>query len=333
MTSVRGVFAAFVVAFIADGSLKDLAIARVPEAEEAIVANDNRTAAGILRNGVLTLALEVRPGALHTEEDTGPSVPALAFAEVGKPLRVPGPLIRVPQGTELRVTVRNPFRDSLLYVGGLADHGTNTAPVTIASGQTREFRFKAQTPGTYYYWANTGDRDIIEREWFEGQLTGAFVVDPPGARTDDRIFVLGTWFRDGDESLPKPREPQDVMVINGKSWPYTERFNYTEGDTVRWRWINPTVDTHPMHLHGFYYLVESRGNWQKERTFSGDKRPLVVTHLMMQGETMKMQWIPERAGNWVFHRHFAFHVSHWLALPRDSAHADHPAHSMSGLAG
>ena len=342
---MRGALAALFAAFMSNGSLKDVSVVRVREAEEAIVANDNRTPAGTLRNGVLTLALEVRSGALHTEEDTGPSVAALAFAEVGKPLRVPGPLIRVPQGTALHVTVRNPFRDSLLYVAGLGDHGTNTAPVTIAGGQTREFRFKAQTPGTYYYWASTGDRDIDEREWFEGQLTGAFVVDPPGARTDDRIFVIGTWFRDGDESLPKPREPQDVMVINGKSWPYTERFTFTEGDTVRWRWINPTVDTHPMHLHGFYYLIESRGNWQKEKEFIGEERPRVVTNLMMHGETMKIQWIPERAGNWVFHCHFAFHVSHWLALPRDTTHSSHaaatpapaqltksqPVHSMSGL--
>ena len=343
---MRGALAAFFAAFMSTGSLTDPTVARAPEAAEAIVANDNRAAAGRLRNGVLTLALEIRQGALHTEEDAGPSVPALAFAEVGKPLRVPGPLIRVPQGTELHVTVRNPFRDSLLYVAGLADHGTSITPVAIPAGKTHEFRFKALTPGTYYYWASTGDRDIAEREWFESQLTGAFIVDPPGARTDDRIFVLGLWFRDGDTSLPKPREPQDVMVINGKSWPHTERFTYTEGDTVRWRWINPTVATHPMHLHGFYYLVESRGNWQKEKTFLGEDRPQVVTHLMMEGETMKMQWIPERAGNWVFHCHFAFHVSHWLALPRDSAHADHststnvipallksaqPAHSMAGL--
>jgi len=305
---------------------------------EAIVANDNRVPAGSLRDGVLTLNLEIRTGDLHAEDDAGPSVPALAFAEVGKPLRVPGPLIRVSQGTEMRVSIRNPFRDSLLTVRGLGEHGsTADVPMTIPAGQTREVRFRAQVPGTYYYWATTGDRAITDREWFESQLTGAFIVDPPGARTDDRIFVLGVWFRDGDKTLPKPREPQDVMVINGRSWPHTERFTYTQGDTVRWRWINPTADSHPMHLHGFYYTIETKGDWNSEHAFANDERPQVVTNLMLQGATMRMWWVPVRAGNWIFHCHFAFHVSHFLTLPRPDEPADHTAakpdapHKMAGL--
>jgi hypothetical protein len=30
----------------------------------------------------------------------------------------------------------------------------------------------------------------------------------------------------------------ELRVINGLSWPQTERFSYTVGDTVRWRWVN-----------------------------------------------------------------------------------------------
>lgn len=121
------------------------------------------------------------------------------------------------------------------------------------------------------------------------------------------------------------------MVINGKSWPNTERFTYTQGDTVRWRWVNPTVDSHPMHLHGFYYMVESRGDWTGQKRFKGESRPMVVTNLMMQGATMQMHWVPERAGNWVFHCHFAFHVSHHLALPHETHGDAAPVHAMSGL--
>src|SRR5919112_6326588 len=62
---------------------------------EAIAANDNRHPAGRLEGGVLTLALEVRAGLLRPEDDSGPGIPALAFAEAGGPLQVPGPLIRV----------------------------------------------------------------------------------------------------------------------------------------------------------------------------------------------------------------------------------------------
>lgn len=308
-----------------------------------IAANDNRRPAGRLEQGVLTLRLEVREGLLFPEEQDGPSVPALAFAEVGAALQVPGPLIRVPQGTEVRVSVRNPLRDSALTVHGLRAHpATGGSGLHVPAGATREVRFRADTPGTYYYWGTTGDRVIDEREWFESQLSGAVVVDAPGARTDDRVFVIGDWFRPGDSTLAVPRPEQSLMVINGRSWPHTERLAFTQGDSVRWRWVNATGVSHPMHLHGFYFHLESRGDWRAERAYRGDARPFLVTNLMLPGETMAIAWVPERAGNWLFHCHFAFHVSHHLALARDAAtpgsHAAHagpvPAaapHQMAGL--
>ena len=86
---------------------------------DAILANDNRAPAGRLANGVLTLKLELRLGSFRPEGADGPSVSVLAFAEAGRPLQIPGPLLRVPQGTDIRVTVRNPFKDSTLTVYGL----------------------------------------------------------------------------------------------------------------------------------------------------------------------------------------------------------------------
>jgi FtsP/CotA-like multicopper oxidase with cupredoxin domain len=318
-----------------------------PDAE-TIAANDNRHPTGRLERGVLTLALEVRLGALRPEEDGGPGIPALAFAEVGGPLEVPGPLIRVPQGTEVRVSLRNPL-DSTLTVHGLAARPiASDSGVVLRPGETREIRFRASAPGTYYYWATVSGEGLLEREWLDSQLTGALVVDAPGAPTDDRIFMLGLWSHAFADSAGIPRPPQEHMVINGKSWPHTERLTYSRGSTVRWRVINPTISSHPMHLHGFYFHVESRGDGQSQRVFRGDERPFEVTELMSPGSTLAMRWVPEREGNWVFHCHFPFHVSHHMALPRESAagptmppvtHAAHGApaapaarqHSMAGL--
>jgi len=319
------------------GGAENMSAPRRPITVDTVFANDNRRAAGTLRNGVLTLHLEVRDGLMFPEEDGGPSLPALAFAEVGRPAQNPGPLIRVPRGTDVRVTVRNPFKDSTVTVHGLGDHATGMLrPLIIPGGEERETRFRATVDGTYFYWATTGNRDIEGRDWFESQLTGALVVDAPNARTDDRVFVLGGWFRPGDATLKVPRKNVDAMVINGKSWPHTERFTYNQGDTVRWRWINPTPNAHPMHLHGFYYTVTSQGTWESENKYSGEARPFLVTNLMLPGETMRMSWVPERAGNWVFHCHFAFHVSHHLILQRESDHSPgHAAgtapHRMAGL--
>jgi manganese oxidase len=323
---------------------------------DRIVSNDNRRPAGRLSGRVLTLRLEVRAGLLQPEEDDGPGVPALAFAEVGRKLEVPGPLIRVPQGTEIRVSVHNPLTDSTLTVYGLhARPAARDSGLRIRPGETREVRFGAGTPGTYYYWGTTTGSDI-GRPWLDSQLSGALVVDPSDAPADDRIFVIGIWNRPGDSSLAVPREPQEVMVINGKSWPNTELLTYARADSVRWRVINASGSSHPMHLHGFYFHLESRGDGSSERVYHGEDRPFLVTNLMLPGETMGVAWVPEREGNWVFHCHFAFHVSHHLALRRGGSalptsapaavstasagsapggHAEHPdataPHPMAGL--
>jgi len=290
-----------------------------PGGIETIAANDNRQPAGRFEQGVLTLALEVRAGALRPEEDSGLGLPALAFAEVGKPLQVPGPLIRVPQGAEVRVSLRNPL-DSTLTVYGLGTRPLGSdSGIVIKPGETRQVRFRAATPGTYFYWAALNRGGLLDRRWFDSQLTGALVVDGPGAPPDDRIFVIGLWSHPFEDSLGVPRPAEEHMVINGKSWPYTERLTYPRGDTVRWRVINPTIAAHPMHLHGFFFHLDSRGDWRSGQALRGDARPFEVTELLSPGQTMALSWVPEREGNWVFHCHFPFHVSHHVSLTGDSA--------------
>jgi FtsP/CotA-like multicopper oxidase with cupredoxin domain len=317
------------------------ATVRTGTSDAAIVANDNRRAAGRLERGVLTLRLEIRAGVLHPEEDRGPGVPALAFGEEGGPLLVPGPMLRVPLGTEVRVRVRN-ASDSAVFVHGLGSRtSARDSALLIRAGEAREVRFKALRLGTYYYWGSLKP-ELESREWYDSQLSGGFIVDPVGARTDDRVFVIGLWQRFSDPSSPDQDALEEHIVINGKAWPHTERLAYTQGDSVRWRWINATVSGHPMHLHGFFFNVETKGDAQRERTYAAAERPLVVTQLMQPGETMRVSWLPERPGNWIFHCHFAFHVSHHLALQRDSAtqaptHSDGahapgaPMHDMSGM--
>ncbi len=299
---------------------------RHPSSAEAtrIVANDNRQPAGRMENGVLVVRLNVVDGTFRPENDEGGSLPTLAFAETGKPASIPGPIIRAARGTKIRVIVANPFKDSTLTVHGLQAHaGEKGKALLIPPGETRETEFRAGNPGTYYYWATTGNRTIEERLWFESQLSGALVIDREGPTPTDRVFVIGIWER---ETESVPADFQVIMVINGKSWPHTERLTYSQDESVRWRWINPSGAAHPMHLHGFFYHVESRGDGVVDHAYQGDARPFVVTDLMLPGSTMSISWVPERVGNWVFHCHFAFHVSNHLMLPS----SDSAAHSMGG---
>jgi len=114
--------------------------------------HSNHVPAGTRDGGTLTIALDIVESAWKPEGDDDPEVPVLAFAERGKAPTVPGPLIRVPQGTEIRVTLTNRV-DSAITIGGLRP-GVSDSPdtLTIAAGQTRVLRYRLNKPGSYFYW-------------------------------------------------------------------------------------------------------------------------------------------------------------------------------------
>jgi hypothetical protein len=77
-----------------------------------IEINQNHAPAGVLRDGVLAVQLEIGNGEWHPEADDGIALTVYAFGEVGRPLQNPGPLIRVPQGTVIQASLHNSLRTS-----------------------------------------------------------------------------------------------------------------------------------------------------------------------------------------------------------------------------
>jgi FtsP/CotA-like multicopper oxidase with cupredoxin domain len=303
-----------------------------------IIPNDNRAPAGVLRGDTLILGLEVRMGIWRPESDTGPAIEVAAFAEVGKAASIPGPLIRVPTGTTIVATVTNALSDSTITVHGLVSHPGNAGDsLVLAPGQSKEVRFAAGAPGTYLYRAVLGkhffDRKLSnERE----QVAGAFVVDPPGRSPPDRILMINIWGSRVDSANWNGLDYRNALTINGRSWPYTERLEAATGDTVRLRVINASGRAHPMHLHGFYYRIEAKGDGVTDAHYAPGDRRDVVTEIVPPMATMAMSFVPDRPGNWLFHCHVGFHVvpSSRLNKPRPGSH-DAMAHSagvhMAGL--
>ena len=305
-----------------------------------IQVNDNRLPHGQLKDGVLTIELEARLGLWHPEDRDGPSLQVQAFAEAGHSLEIPGPLIRVPEGTEISVDIRNTIEGATLVVHGLHTRpGSADDTVQLAPGESRKIRFAAGKPGTYYYWATTTGKALPERYGVDSQLNGALIVDPQGTKPDDRVFVIGWWEKPelralGGDPFTKGR---NAIVINGHAWPYTERMTYTVGDSVHWRWINAGQGNHPMHLHGTYYAVDSLGDGERDTPLNSEQRRLVVTELMRSGATMSLTWMPQEPGNWLFHCHVLAHISPGLRLrpadiePSFAQRESH--HAMDGMAG
>src|SRR5215831_20951361 len=132
-----------------------------------LVANDNRTAAGQLANGVLNLKIELRNARWYPEDEKAGYRDVYAFAEQGRPSQSSGPLIRVSQGTQIHATVRN-MLPSPARIYGLHRHpGDPNDAVNLAANETRELQFLAGEPGTYMYWATTSARPLEGRSGAE----------------------------------------------------------------------------------------------------------------------------------------------------------------------
>ena len=311
-----------------------LASGRQTAPVERVIPNDNRTASGVMREGRLELRLDARLAMWHPDADDGPGALIPAFAADDAAPSIPGPLVRVRAGTTVHVALRNSLRDTLRLQGlhNRTSSPANDLPIVLAPGAAQEVTMRLDEPGTYYYWGTTTRRALNFRTLDDAQLTGAIVVDGADEPQTDRILVVGMWTDTVHRSgLHRKRV---LAVINGRSWPHTERFEHTVGDTVRWRVINASGDGHPMHLHGFYFRVDARGDGRRDTVYAPPARPMAVTELMGSGGTLRLTWVPERAGNWLFHCHIPEHFGARGPLGMERApggHHDHAKEGMNGL--
>ena len=307
---------------------------------ETVVPNDNRVAAGSRRGSVHELRLEAKLATWRPDQNVDSVATVQVFAEAGGAPRIPGPLLRVPAGTDVRVSVRNSLPDSTLVVHGLRAGMFADDTIHVRPDVTREVRFRADRPGTYLYWGTSTKAPISFRPWRDSQLTGAIVIDPPGARPDpaERIFVMTVLDLFPDDTLHnKKKEDVWELAINGRSWPHNERVDYVVGDTVRWRWLNGSYLPHPMHLHGFHFRVTAKGENNSDTTYADANVRVANTEFMVSGSTFRMEWVPTRAGTWLMHCHMIPHITPFPPRP-DSVRAhdghdvrQHPTSAMAGL--
>ena len=320
-----------------------------PAAQPVVSANPNTVAAGTFHDGVLTVTLEAKASLWYLDGPKRPAMTIEAFSEPGKPPLMPAPLIRVPAGTEVQLTIRNSLARTLTFKVPVAVHGgpdrvAATDSVVVAPGAVATLTTQAGVPGNYVYHGETPLRSG-KVDALAGLLAGAIVIDTVGtvAPPHDRVFVImansdsaETVCRDtitGDDARQNAIQCGGERLhytINGASWPNTERLHATVGDSLHWRVINASQGLpHPMHLHGFYYRIDSyRGQSGPQATPPIVSGQMVVTQLLRPYAAMSITWSPDRPGNWLFHCHTAMHTTPPELMPSPDDGAD-----MSGMVG
>lgn len=309
-------------------------------APSSVQPNPNAVSAGALHDGVLKVALEAQETRWDLDRPNRAPMTIQAFNEPGKPALAPGPLLRAPAGTQIRLTLHNALRRPLTFfipasIHAIGDGATDS--LLVAPEATGTLTIAATVPGNYVYRATTPDR-ASRRLQVTGLLAGALIIDSAdvSARSRDRVFVI---METPDSAMlacaDTVRRPNPfaacsfsppAFTINGRGWPNTPRIAATVGDSLHWRVLNASNDVHPMHLHGFYYRIDDfAGALVNAAPFPGQ---MVVTEALGPFSTMSMTWSPDRPGNWLFHCHFAVHLEpdSASAAPGNSGMRD-----MSGL--
>lgn len=91
-----------------------------------------------------------------------------------------------------------------------------------------------------------------------------------------------------------------MWSINGVKYEDAEPLRLQYGERVRFKFVNETMMTHPMHLHGMWSILDNgNGKWS----------PLKHVVSVAPGTTVYMETEVDAPGQWAFHCHLAYHAS------------------------
>ncbi len=88
--------------------------------------------------------------------------------------------------------------------------------------------------------------------------------------------------------------------INGVKYEDADPIRLKYGERVRFKFVNETMMTHPMHLHGMWSILDvGAGQWN----------PIKHTVSVNPGTTVYMETEVDEPGQWAFHCHLSYHAA------------------------
>lgn len=91
-----------------------------------------------------------------------------------------------------------------------------------------------------------------------------------------------------------------VWSINDVKYSDAEPIKLKFGERVRFKFINETMMTHPMHLHGMWQILDNG---------SGKYNPAKHTISIAPGTTVEADIEADAEGQWAFHCHLMYHMA------------------------
>ncbi|MGD9724336.1 MAG: DUF4396 domain-containing protein [Pirellulales bacterium] len=268
----------------------------------------NRELEPRLENGVKVFALDT--SVIRWTILPGITVDAYAFNG-----QVPGPMIRVREGDQVRIDVTNRLPETTtvhwhgLILPNVMDGPAHITQEPIENGGVYHYEFKVKQSGTYFYHSH----DHIDRQQTLG-LYGALLIDPlvrdASVEADhEYTLLLQEWLL--REGLTYPAMPMDggmpnYFTINGRAFPATDTIAMRVGETLKVRFVGSSSGfIHPMHIHGGPFQVVAVDG----QTLRPEARYMADTINVGPGQRFDVIWKAENPGKWLIHCHIAHHTT------------------------
>ncbi len=225
----------------------------------------------------------------------------------------PGPTIQVTQGDTVRVIFRNQLPEgcSIHWHGFEVPIGYDGVPgisqEPVPPGGEYTYLFHIRQEGTFFYHSHMAMQEMA------GML-GAFIMHPrePYRPHCDKDFAihLQQYAVLANSTTPDTMSMDwNWLVLNGKAGPAATPLIVRQGDRVRIRFINLSMQHHPMHIHGhtFYVTGTEGGRIPEPAWWPGN------TVLVGVAQARDIEFVADNPGDWMLHCHLPHHMMNQMA--------------------
>jgi len=250
--------------------------------------------------------------------------------------QTPGPTLEALEGDRVRIYVENrlPEPTSMHWHGVLLPNGMDGVAglnqPRIEVGETFKYEFTVKQHGTQMYHPHFDE--MVQQSM---GMMGLMIFHPraPQRRVDrDFGIFLNEWFIKPGTSTPDPTVMTDfnVFTFNSRVFPGTAPLIVKQGDRVRLRIANISMDSHPIHVHGHRFLwTASDGGPLPETAWIPE-----TTINVPPGTTRDVEFVADNPGDWALHCHKVHHtmnqMGHGLPVMTgvDQSGVDHRLHEL-----
>ena len=225
--------------------------------------------------------------------------------------QTPGPTIEAVEGDRVRLLVTNKLQEhttihwhGVLLPNGMDGVGGLNQP-QIKPGETYVYEFTLCQHGTQMYHPHADEMVQMAMG-----MEGFFVIHPkePEQPRIDRDFCifLQEWFVEPGTSTPNPNIMTDfnLFTFNSRVFPGTAPLVVRLGDRVRIRVANLSMDSHPIHLHGYNFKITGTDGG---RILPSAQWPETSVNVP-PGTTRDIEFVADAPGDWALHCHKNHHV-------------------------